>query len=91
MSFFKLLQRLKPSWKDLGSCLVTLLPCGEGVMMKGVPMVPNKVEVLRFLVELVFFCVNYFCRWGSTLGVTWSTNRWSTWPGTDAPCSGWSD
>ena len=53
-----LLQRLKPNCKDLGACLVTLLPCGEGLIMKGVlmnPMVvmvakrfPDKVDVFWF-------------------------------------------
>ena len=81
--FLKLLQRLKPSWNDLGSCLVRLLPCGEGVMMGVVLMIPKKEEVLKSLVELVFLLCELFLQVGFNLGVTWSTKRWSTWQGTD--------
>ena len=58
-------------------------------MMGVVLMIRNKVEVLRFLIELVFLLCELFLQVGFNLGVTWSTNRWCTWQGTDTPCSGW--
>ena len=83
-----LLQRLRPRLIGLGTCLVTLLPCGEGVMVEGVlmevvMMFPDKVEVLRvFSRACVFLCK--FCRGTSAWGLTWSTT-WSCWLGTDTP------
>ena len=55
-----LLQRLRYRLIGLGTCLGTLLTCGEcvmmdGVFMKVVMMFPDKVEVFKFLVEIVFF------------------------------------
>ena len=52
-----LLQRLKPNCKKLGACLVALLPCGEGLMMKEVLMIPMAVVVVKMFPDKVdVFC-----------------------------------
>ena len=51
--FLNLLQRLNLSCKELGACLVRLLPCEEVLMMKGVLMIPMVVVVVKMFPDKV--------------------------------------